>query len=60
MQGFYYLLSLVFCGVIGLWFMRNDALPPGAKTTGFLRMKGVIPGKEAAKQPDKPSSGLPH
>ena len=59
LQGIYYLLSLIAFGVIAMWFMQNDRLPPGERTKGFLRMKDAISadadmGKKAERSADVP------
>ena len=39
MQGIYFLLSLAAFGIICMWFVQNDDLTPGKRTTGLLRVK---------------------
>ena len=59
MSGIYYLLSLVAFGVIVIWFIQNDRLLPGERTTGFLRMKDVTSGEVDAKKAER-SADMPH
>ena len=49
MQGLFYLLSLIAFGVITVWFIQNDELAPGERTTGLLRMKHETNTSKAAE-----------
>ena len=60
MSGIYYLLSLIAFGVIVGWLMRNDRLPPGEPTTGFLRMKDALGGEADAKNAAPRSADMLH
>ncbi len=37
--GFFFVVAIVGVGLVILWSMQNDKLPPGARTTGVLAMK---------------------
>lgn len=39
MLGIYYLLSLIWLGVIMAWTIDNDPPKPGERTRGLLRME---------------------
>jgi hypothetical protein len=49
-QGIYYLLSLIFFGVIVYWYIQNDQLRPGEPTKGLLRMRHTIPPQDTDKK----------
>ena len=37
-QGIYYLLTIVALGLVMHWYIRNDGVGPGERTTGLLSM----------------------
>ncbi|HUZ72213.1 MAG TPA: hypothetical protein VMU87_04450 [Stellaceae bacterium] len=37
-QGLYYLLTIIAIGVVMRWYIRNDGIGPGDRTTGILSM----------------------
>ncbi len=52
-QGLYYLLTIIALGVVMRWYIRNDGVGPGERTTGILSMDRPPPGetKRSARLP---------
>lgn len=39
LQGIYYMLGLIAIGLVIRWFVQNDGIGPGERTTGLFRME---------------------
>jgi len=39
MSGVYFLLAIIGVGIIIVWYIQNDNVPPGQPTRGLLRMR---------------------
>jgi hypothetical protein len=39
MEGLFFLLSVIACGLVMLWVIRNDAVGIGEDTTGLFAMR---------------------
>ncbi len=49
-QGIYYLLTLIAIGVVIRWFIQNDRIKPGERTTGILSMDRAANKAEKAEK----------
>lgn len=58
MQGIYFLLSLVAFGIICMWFVQNDDLTPGKRTTGLLRVKTNVSHADDPRGEAKPATKI--
>lgn len=51
MQGIYYLLSIAAVFIVFIWYIRNDHLTEGERTSGLLAMtEPPPPSKDRAKK----------